>query len=71
MKKERLSTAEALSFLLTYIVVDRGITLELNQLNLFTLSNLAQRASEDISNTDGIIPHELIEELAEEFIESP
>ena len=71
MKKERLSTAEALSFLLTYIVVDRGITLELNQLNLFTLSNLAQRASEDISNTDGIIPHELIEELAEEFLESP
>ena len=71
MKKERISTAEALSFLLTYIVVDRGITLELNQLNLFTLSNLAQRASEDISNTDGIIPHELIEELAEEFLESP
>ncbi len=71
MKKERLSTAEALSFLLTYIVVDRGITLELNQLNLFTLSNLAQRASEDISNTDGIIPHELIEELAEEFLEAP
>ena len=71
MKKERISTAEALSFLLTYIVVDCGITLELNQLNLFTLSNLAQRASEDISNTGGIIPHELIEELAEEYLESP
>ena len=70
MKKERLSTAEALSFLLTYIVVERGITLELNQLNLFSLSNLAERAVDEISNTEGVIPHELIEELAVEFLES-
>ena len=70
MMKERLSTPEALSFFLTYIVVERGITLELNQLNLFTLSNLAQRAVDEISNTEGVIPHELIEELAVEFLES-
>ena len=70
MMKERLSTPEALSFLLTFIVVERGITLELNQLNLFTLSNLAERAVDEISNTEGVIPHELIEELAVEFLES-
>ena len=68
MKKTRVSKEEALSFLLTHIIVERGITLELDQLALFTLSNLAQQAVEQIAETEGAVPHELIEELAAEYL---
>lgn len=69
MKKTRVSKEEALNFLLTHIIVERGVTLELDQLALFSLSNLAQRAVEHISESEGVIPHELIEELATEYLE--
>ncbi len=71
MKKTRVSKEEALSFLLTHLIVERGLTLELDQVGLFTLSNLAQQAAEQISGSEGVIPHELIEQLAAEFLESP
>ena len=69
IKKERISKEEALSFLLTYIVVECGATIALDQLNLFNLSNLAFRAVDKINESDGIIPHEVIESLASEFME--
>ena len=70
MKKTRVTKEAVLSFLLTHLIVERGITLELDQAGLFSLSNLAQRAVEHISETEGMIPHELIEELAAEYLDS-
>lgn len=67
-RKERISKEEALSFLLTYIVVERGQAITLDQLTLFNLTNLAKQAVHQISESDGIIPHEVIESLATEFI---
>ena len=69
LKKERITKEEALNFLLTYIIIERGQTLHLDQLALFNLSNLARRAVEEVAATDGIIPHEVIEELAGEYLE--
>ena len=66
--KERISKEEALSFLLTHIVVERGEAIQLDQLALFNLTNIAQRAVEEISESEGIIPHEVIEALAAEFM---
>ena len=68
--KSRLSKEEALSFLLSYLVVERQINFELNPLSLFNLTNLAAEAELKLSQEDGLIPHELIENLAEQFIES-
>ena len=69
-KKERITKEEALSFLLTYIVVEQGVSLELDQLALFNLTNLAQQAVVTINETEGIIPHEVIESLATEYLAS-
>ena len=66
----KISRAETLSFLLTYIVVEKGIELSLTQMTLFQLSTLAQEAADKINTEDDIIPHEVIEELAEPFIEA-
>ncbi len=66
--KSRLSKEEALSFLLSYLIIDKQLTLELNQLSLFTLTNLAAEAEQALSAEEGLIPHELIESLAEQFI---
>lgn len=68
--KSRISKEEALAFLLSYLIVDRQLVFELNQLSLFTLTNLASEASLKLSQEEGLIPHELIETLAEQFIES-
>ncbi len=68
--KQRISKEEALSFLLTYLIVDRQLSFELNQLVLFNLTNLAAEAALRLSEEEGLIPHELIETLAEQFIES-
>ncbi len=68
--KERISKAEALSFLLTHIVVERGFALELDQLGLFKLNSVAQRAVDEISDTESIIPHEVIERLAAEYLDN-
>ncbi len=68
--KSRLSKEEALSFLLSYLIVDKQLVLELNQLSLFTLTNLAAEAEHQLAQEEGLIPHELIESLAEQFIEN-
>lgn len=66
----RISREEALSFLLTHMVVEQGYTLELNQQTLFTLTSLATQAENRINTEEGVIPHEVIEELAARFIAS-
>ena len=69
MKKARVSKEEALCFLLTYLVVERNTTLELTQMTLFELSSLAQEAVDQISASEGVIPHEVIETLAASYLE--
>jgi len=68
-KKERISKEEALSFLLTYIVVEQSHHLVLDQLALFNLTNLALRAVDEMTGSEGIIPHEVIESLAKEYLD--
>ena len=68
--KKRINKAEALNFLLTHIVADRGPSLKLDQLSLFKLTSIAQRAADEIHHSDVIIPHEVIETLAEEYLDS-
>jgi hypothetical protein len=68
-KKERISKEEALSFLLTYIVVEQNHHLVLDQLALFNLTNLALRAVDEMTGSEGIIPHEVIESLAKEYLD--
>ncbi|PDH41496.1 MAG: hypothetical protein CNE99_01795 [OM182 bacterium MED-G24] len=60
----RLSQQEALSFLLTHLVVERQISFEMNQMTPFKLLSLATEAEETANGTDGAIPHEVIEQLA-------
>jgi hypothetical protein len=69
-RKLRITKEETLSFLLTHIIIELGLTLQLDQLHLFNLSNLAQQAATQINDSDGVIPHEIIEELAKEYLES-
>ena len=68
-KKERISKEEALSFLLTYIVVEQNHHLVLDQLAPFNLTNLALRAVDEMTGSEGIIPHEVIESLAKEYLD--
>ncbi|MDA0979519.1 MAG: hypothetical protein O3B72_13245 [Proteobacteria bacterium] len=68
--KQRITKEQALSFLLTHIVVEQNRTLVLDQLALFNLSNLALEAVDQISGKEGIIPHEVIEALAVEFLDN-
>ena len=70
MHKTRFTKDEALSFLLTYIVIEQSTELQLDQLMLFTLSNLAQQAADTINSDDGIIPHEAIEVIANNFLDN-
>lgn len=67
--RARLSKEEALSFLLTHIVVERGKSFEMNQLNLFTMMNMASEAESRVNREEGVIPHEVIESIAADFIE--
>ncbi len=69
-KKDRITREEALSFLLTYIVVEQNHNLALDQLALFDLTNLALRAVDEVGDNEGIIPHEIIESLATEYLDS-
>ncbi len=69
-KKHRITREEALSFLLTYIVVEQNHPLVLDQLTLFNLTNLALRAVDETADSRGIIPHEIIESLAKEFLDT-
>lgn len=65
-----MTKEEALSFLLTYLVVEQNHLLVLDQLELFNLTNLAQSAAEKMTDSEGIIPHELLESMAKEYLDS-
>ncbi len=66
--RRRLSREEALSFLLTHIVVERQHPFELNQATLFRIMSLAAEAEAAVNREDGLIPHEVIERIAGDFI---
>lgn len=68
MRSARLTKEEALSFLLTYIVVEKNHSFEINQLTLFTLMNMAADAENRINKEEGVIPHEVIEAIAADFL---
>ncbi len=70
MARSRISKDEALSFLLTYIVVEQSKDLQLDQITLFNLTSLAQEAADTINSKDGAIAHEVIEALAHQFLDS-
>ncbi len=65
----RISRQEALAFLLTHMVIEKAYTFELNQNTLFTLTSLATEAENRINTEEGVIPHEVIEEIAARFME--
>ena len=69
MPSQRISREEALSFLLTYIVVERSHSFELNAATLFSLTSLAGEAESVINREEGVIPHEVIETMATQFLE--
>ena len=69
-KERRISKEQALSFLLTYLVVEKQVKLELDPQVLFKLNYLSSVAEETINKEEGIIPHEVIEELAQEILTS-
>ena len=66
---QRIDKTEALSFLLTYIVVEQQLDFEMNQYNLYRLMTLAAEAEIQINSQEGIIPHEIIEVIAADIIE--
>ncbi|HAK50516.1 MAG TPA: hypothetical protein DCM54_01240 [Gammaproteobacteria bacterium] len=68
MANSRISRQEALSFVLTYIVVERNIDITLDKLSLFKLTQLAQDAASRINSVEGAIPHEVIEQVASEYL---
>ena len=68
-RKDRISKEQALSFLLTHIIVEQNTPIQVDQLTLFNLLNLADQATSQINQSEGIIPHEVIESLAAEFLE--
>ena len=42
--------------------------MELDQLQLFRMNSLAQRAADEINATEGSIPHEIIEAIAADYL---
>lgn len=64
----RITKEQALSFLLTYIVVEKQCSFAISPQTLFSLVTLASEAEERINKEEGIIPHEVIEDLAENFM---
>lgn len=70
MNSNRITKEQALSFLLTHIVVEKQHSLELSPQSLFSIMSLASEAEERINREEGIIPHEVIEDLAENFVDS-
>ena len=66
--RTRISRDEALSFILTYIIVEKSTAFQLDQLSLFSLTNLASQAAQRLSDEEGLIPHEVIEEIVAPFL---
>ena len=69
MPSRRLSKEEALSFLLTHIVVEKSHCFEMNPAMLFNLMTMAAEAESRINEEEGVIPHEVIEQIAGRFLE--
>ena len=67
--RSRLTREEALSFLLTHIVVEQQHSFEINATTLFQIMQLAAEAETRINKEEGVIPHEVIETIAREFID--
>lgn len=67
--RRRLTREEALSFLLTHIVVEHQYTFEINASTLFRIMQLAAEAESRVNTEEGVIPHEVIEAIARDFIE--
>jgi hypothetical protein len=63
----RINKEEALSFLLTHLVIEKQLTIALDQLSLFELMNMAAQGAERINREQDVIPHEILQELAENF----
>ena len=68
MIESRITKEEALSFLLTFLVVDQGRTVELDAVTLFHLMRIASKAATTVNSKDGVIPHEIIEDAARAWI---
>jgi len=68
-RQERLRKADALAFMLTYIVVEHGCAFEMNPSRLFEIMTMASTAVEQLEAEDDAIPHEIMETLAHAFIE--
>lgn len=66
--RTRISRDEELSFILTYIIVEKSTAFQLDQLSLFSLTNLASQAAQKLSDEEGLIPHEVIEEIVAPFL---
>lgn len=64
-----ISKEEALSFFLTHIVVTQGREITLNPKTLFDLMSLATEAEDTLRDKAELIPHEVIESLAETFLD--
>jgi hypothetical protein len=63
----RISKEEALSFLLTHLVIEKQQTIALNQMSLFKLMTMAAQGADRINKEEDAIPHEILQELAETF----
>lgn len=68
VKPQRLSKADAVSFLLTHIVVEHNQVFEMDPLNLFRIMSLADQAVEQVAAQNDAIPHEVMEALAAPFL---
>lgn len=68
-RKPRLSKEEALSFLLTHLVVERAYKFEMTPTILFRLNHMATESLDILAREEGAIPHEVIENIAQNFID--
>jgi hypothetical protein len=65
--RSRLTKEEALSFLLTHLVVEKEQVFEMNPATLFSIMALAAEAEGRLNREEGLIPHEVIESIAHSF----
>ena len=63
----RISKEEALSFLLTHLVIEKQQTIALDQLSLFDLMTMAAQGADRINKEEDVVPHEILQQLAETF----
>ncbi len=68
MRSSRLSKEQALSFLLTHIVIEKTYHFQMTPAVLFELMNLAAEAESRVADEEDSIPHEIIEEVAQPFL---